>query len=271
MNIYRYEDRKYRANTLMQNGNNSYTEENKYESIENEIIESCKSFDFEEEEFVEVRKNITYEHQGYNIIEVPDFEEGELEVKVKDYYCIVYFEVMRDLNITFEEYLVLEAMLYRSKKNIYKAPISHLAKHLCFSRASIYQYIKGLIQKDHIKKEVNSSKVFYLTHDIKDRFESHKYKANYIKIYHYKRKELGLSPSQFGFLYLIYSLSKRNKYPFAGINYYIKHLGISERHYYTSLEKFENKKLIIRKKIRFKLDRNIYEWFNAKERNEDII
>lgn len=242
MNVYRYKDRASRSQVKDINDDDSLIDDKYHEVV-------CRHRDDFDD----------YEDEG---------EDDDIVVE-KNNYCIVYFEVMRDLNVTIEEYLVLEQMLFRSKHNTCKIKISSLADYLCFTRASTYKYIKGLIQKRHVEKEVHSSRVFYIHHDVEDRFKPHDKK--YIKIYHKKRKQLGLSPMQFSLLYMIYSLSKnlKNKYATASIDYYRSRLGISIRHYYSSLEKCERNNLIIRKNLYLKLEGNLFEWFKSKEKVDD--
>lgn len=176
-------------------------------------------------------------------------------------YTVVYLDIKKDLQIDFTEYLVLQAMLNFSNKNVYSKGVSKLSTYLKISRNTTYKCLNTLFQKGHITNDDLNSKIYYLKYDIRERFESSD--NLYVKIYHEHRKELKLSIKQYVFLYMIYSLSKKvGKSAIAGKKMYCKNINFSESHFATS------KSLLIKYKLlepqgnlSLKLSEEIFEWF----------
>jgi hypothetical protein len=155
-------------------------------------------------------------------------------------FTILYFGLCKDLNIEFEEYIVLDAMRYYSKHNDLTESISRLSKGIRMSRTTVYSCLKKLHFQGHIGFD-KDNKQYYLDADINERFENSK-NSEYIIIYHQYRKKHRLSISEYGILYLCYSLSR--KYGIAYPNYE-EIIGIKERQYFYVKSKLKKEKLIL--------------------------
>ncbi len=180
----------------------------------------------------------------------------------EEHYTIVYFDVMKDLQIDFTEYLVLQTMLHFSKRNEYNGGVTKIKNHLKKSRTTITNVIKILIQKEHIIKSENKSKIFNLNYDIKERFETKN--GLYAKIYHNHRKELDLIETHYVFLYLVYSLSKntKNKIALAKKEYMCSHINTSESNYDTIKSELTRKGFLeCQLNTTLKLNQTLFEWF----------
>ncbi|AWM14643.1 hypothetical protein DI487_12785 [Flavobacterium sediminis] len=183
---------------------------------------------------------------------------------VKDNYSILYFEVMKGLEIGFEEYIVLQIMLKFSKRNEIKLDKSLISKTLCISRNTLDKVLVKLISKGHINKVEAQGKAYYISVDVKEKFEI---AGLYVKIYHKHRKLLKLSLKQYAFLYMIYSLSKKydSKIAIAGKEKYCDFLNISKSHYDTTKGKFKEANLIEPQKNHFlKLNIDVFNWFESR-------
>jgi DNA-binding transcriptional regulator YhcF (GntR family) len=195
--------------------------------------------------------------------------ESKFTKKCKEeHYTIVYFDVMKDLQIDFREYIVLQTILHFSKKNQYNKGILKLSNHLKVSRNTVYKALNELLKKGHIFSFEPNSKTINLKHDVRERFEM-KGKI-YVKIYHNHRKELKLSLRQYVLLYMVYSLSKNRKsrIAIAGTKKYCEYINFSESHFATSKSKLIKAKLLEPLKTHFlKLNVDIFNWF---ENNKSV-
>ena len=186
----------------------------------------------------------------------------------KEPYTIVYFDVMKDLHISYMEYIVLQTMLHFSSKNEYKKGISKISNHLKLSRNTIYKYLKILMLKEHIARFEPKSDTYYLKYDIKERFENGG--KLYVKIYHNHRKELKIAIKKYALLYMIYSLSKnlKNRCANAGIKNYCNYINISESHFETVKGQLIKVNLLEQQTTTFlKLNENLFNWF---ENNKSV-
>ncbi|OWP85002.1 hypothetical protein BWK59_02550 [Flavobacterium davisii] len=181
----------------------------------------------------------------------------------KEPYTIVYFDVMKDLHITYMEYIVLQTMLHFSSRNEYKKGVSKISNYLKLSRNTIYKYLKKLILKEHIARFEPKSNTYYLKYDIRERFEN---RGNlYVKIYHKHRKELNIAIKKYALLYMIYSLSKnlKNRCATAGQEHYCKYINISESHFDTVKSQLTKANLLEQQTTTLlKLNENLFNWFD---------
>lgn len=190
----------------------------------------------------------------------------------KQHFTIIRYEVMDDLLIDFEEYMILDFMLFRSVKNKYTKGKSILSNVLCLSRGTIDDRFKKLIEKEHVIKDEFSNS-YYLNNDIKERMEINK--GNYVVDFHHKRKELGLKKVRhFIFLHLVYSLSKTKGYAYMGKQNYMKHLRFSTnkdegRGFKYLVKNAESKGFIETKKYTtfYKLNSELFDWFEENTRS----
>ena len=186
----------------------------------------------------------------------------------EEHYTIVYFDVMKDLQIDFREYVVLQTMLHFSKRNEYNKGILKLSNHLKISRNTVYKALNKLFLKGHISSFEPNSKTINLNSDVRERFEV-KGKI-YVKIYHNHRKALKLSLKQYVLLYMVYSLSKNRKsrIAIAGRKKYCEYINFSESHFATSKSHFVKAKLLEPLETHFlKLNEDIFNWF---ENNKSV-
>jgi len=176
-------------------------------------------------------------------------------------FTIVYHDVRSDLGIDFNEYLVLDVMVRYSRKNTYTKGVAYLGEYLSVTRNVIYSIIKKLIKKEHLEKD-ESTKFYQIHYDVADRMKIKT--GNYVVIYE-NWKELGTdSINRYVFLYLVYSLSRRNRNgtAFSGKKLYFKNAILKIDNFNKMTVKLEEKKLI--KKIRideYKLTNHVFRWF----------
>ncbi|WP_159800376.1 hypothetical protein [Flavobacterium sp. MK4S-17] len=185
-------------------------------------------------------------------------------------FTMIYYNVMIELEIDFDEYLVLERMLHRSKSNSYSEGISALSKYLGFKWPTIKRKIENLMMKGYIQ-HFDKGEPYLIKHNVKDVFEGKT--GNYLKIYHAHRSKYKLSVKHYGMLYLIYSLSKRkkNRVAIAGMNLYISVLGISDSHYNHTKSDFLARGFLVDSRSHFlKLSDEFFEWFASQENMESV-
>lgn len=183
---------------------------------------------------------------------------------------IIYYNVITELKTDFDEYLILERMLHRSKSNTYSEGITALSKYLGFERATIYKMLKNLMQKGYIE-HYQFAKDYILSHRIKEAFDEKS--GNHLKIYHAYRSKYKLSVKQFGMLYLIYSLSKRraNRIAFAGVSYYSSTLQISQSYYNHIKSDFLARGFLVDSGSHLlRLSNETFDWFKGQEKPEDV-
>lgn len=180
----------------------------------------------------------------------------------EEHYTIVYFDVLKDLQIDFTEYIVLQTMLHFSNRSAYNKGITKLSSHLNISRNTVYKTLKSLVLKNHIIEVSPKRDIYFLNYDIREKFEIKGLK--FVKIYHKNRKHLGISIAQYVLLYMIYSLSKNRKSKIAMVNktYYQEHTGFSDRYYYNTKNEFIKKNLLDSQENAFlKLNSSVFNWF----------
>jgi hypothetical protein len=186
----------------------------------------------------------------------------------EEHYTIVYFDVMKDLQIGFTEYAVLQTMFHFSKRNVCNIEKSNLSRKLFIARNTLNKYLEKLIFKEHISKVETDSKTYYLKYDVKERFENGG--KIYVKIYHKHRKELKISIKHYIFLYMIYALSKNkvSRISLASKEYYSEYINTSISNFGTIKCELTKKGFLERQETGFlKLNENIFNWF---ENNKSV-
>lgn len=172
---------------------------------------------------------------------------------------------MNDLDINFDEYLILDRMLFTSKSKRYSEGVTALAKHLGYERATIYKYLRSLTSKGLVEHS-GFAEPYLLDYKVHESFD--KKEGRYIKIYHALRKELNISVKSFVLLYLVYSLSRnvKSKTALAGVKMYCSTAQISESYYNNIKQNFLNRGLLADSgSHHLKLHSHVFDWFNITE------
>lgn len=184
-------------------------------------------------------------------------------------FTIVYHDVRSDLGIDFNEYLVLDVMIRHSRKNTYTKDVTYLSTCLSVTRNVIYSTIKKLIKKGHLEKD-EGTKFYQIYYDVADRMKIKT--GKYIVIYE-NWKELGTdSINRYVFLYLVYSLSRRNRNgtAFSGKNFYYNNSNLKKDNYNKTIRVLQDKELIIRIRMNeYKLTDHVFRWFK-RHSNETV-
>lgn len=163
-------------------------------------------------------------------------------------HTIVHYETCEDLNIGFLEYSILDAMLWKSKQNVYSETITFLSNYLWVGRTTIYEYIEKLVRAGHL--DTYGKRKYLLHHDLKERLTRHKAGKKYLKIYHQLKEDYDLKTNDCCALYLIYSfsISKGGKSTPTYVKTYCTYLKVTERAFYNIRDRLLDKKLIYRGK-----------------------
>lgn len=174
-------------------------------------------------------------------------------------YTIIYFNLCDGWELSYEEYLIIDTMVFYSRKNVFNYGIKFLMEYLQLSRNTITSYLDRLTQSGYIERENKSYRIHLsLLEDFQD-----KSGENFVRIYHAHRHELGISILEYALLSYFYSQSRRSGICHAHFSFTHKKIGISERMYYFTKRKFKNKGIIEPLGgYRVKLSKTIRDWFD---------
>lgn len=151
--------------------------------------------------------------------------------KNNENFTIVYYEVRKRLDIGLIEYFILDYIVFLHQRKGRKFRFTDVAKKFHISKNTVRKYILNLIKNGYIKPIQEKGQIFQLNEAVNDQMqEKH---GSYIRIFHDQRIELKVNELQFGFLYLVYSLSRKNGIATMGKDKIKKFLFIkSDENYY---------------------------------------
>lgn len=188
--------------------------------------------------------------------------------KDRENYTIVYYWTRKRLGLKLIEYCILDYIIFLNDYNYKEFNQLKTAKKFHISKNTLKRYLKILVQKQYIKPIEKKGELFKVDDEICEYMRLER--KQFIVIFHDKRKELKINDLQFGFLSMVYSLSKNrsNKTANMGIDNYRKYLFIDTVvNFYATVKKLKRKKLIIKKGISFyKLSDEVFDWFYSQDR-----
>lgn len=179
----------------------------------------------------------------------------------KQKYTLIYYEWLQKMNYQYTDYVILDTLIRKSKKNEFNKSKAFLHQRLYLARNTINSILRKLKKQGLIEEE--RPKQIILNYMAVEDFQEMK-KGKYIKIYHKHRKELGLSLKEYSLLYAFYSLSTRQKHASAKVKRYEEWLGIKEREYHRIKKKLENAGYILpHKRNKVVVSLELCNWFNS--------
>jgi len=193
--------------------------------------------------------------------------------KIETCFTMVYYHIKENLNIDFEEYMILDYMVHFSTKNTFNKTIVNLSNRLNLSRGTCYNRIKKLSSKGHITKD-NTTEKYYLHYDIEGEMKNISDDDKFIIIYH-QWKELNVkSLNHYLFIYFVFSHSNNeDKIATFGKKYICNYLGIKNRNFHSIIETLEDKD-ILRKafgKNEYSLSDDVVSWIENKRDKDKVI
>jgi hypothetical protein len=185
----------------------------------------------------------------------------------RQYFTIVYYNLLEQLDYQLREYIVFDTLLRNSKRNEFTDGKQFLYNRLFISRNTLDASLNRLKILNFITSIEN--KRILLNYEISEVFTEIQ-TSNYSIIYHKHRKDLMLSQKEYCLLYCYYFLSKKYGQSFANAQKYCNDLGIKQREYFRIKRKLLNANLIICfAKNNVATIETITEWFNSVQAKQD--
>lgn len=189
--------------------------------------------------------------------------------KDKENYTIVYYWTRKRLQLDLMEYCILDYIIFLNDYGYTKFINKRVYEKFHISKNTLNKCLLTLIKKQYIFPIQKRDELFRVDMEIKENMKEERKK--FVIIFHDKRKEYKINGLQFGFLSMVYSLSKntKNKTAYAGIDLYKKYLFIkSDENYYATIRKLTDKNLLVKKGISsFQLSDEVFDFFKKDSNN----
>lgn len=182
-------------------------------------------------------------------------------------FIIIYYDVMRDLNIDFESYILLHYLFKISKKNIIgKINMSKIEEKLfaIITRKTLDRKLKKLIKQEHIIEDEKG--IYRLNADIESKLTPSGY---FLIVYFEMLLILKIRVKKYLLLYLAYSLfrMKNNQNGFFNENMFCECLNIRRTMYFRHRKDLVDRGYIIEQNgTQYQLAPNLYKEFEKLKR-----